>query len=71
MIRLARQLADAALAVVGDIVLDLIHGRLRDDFGLAELERRLAAVEARADEAEALIIGQKAARDRFPRKAAS
>jgi hypothetical protein len=71
LIRLARQLADTALAVIGDIVLDLVHRRLRSDFGIAELERRLAAVEARADEAEALIIGRKAARDRFPRKAAS
>jgi hypothetical protein len=75
MIRLARQLADAALAVAGDIVLDLIHvrlhRRLRDDYGLAELERRLASVETRVDEAEVLIHGRKAAAARFTRKAAS
>jgi hypothetical protein len=71
MIRLARQLADAALAVAGDIVLDLVHRRLRDDFGIPALERRLAAVETRVEEAEVLIHGRKAAAARFTRKAAS
>ena len=71
MIRLARQLADAALAVAGDIVLDVIHGRLRQRLGFRELEKRIDALEARADEAEALIHGRKAAAVRFTSKAAS